>query len=102
MNEEEARALIDAYLLGEQRDRESVFRKLATWTTDIEAAMPILRAIVMVGSRAADESLMALRLILGGRPVNDEAVASIRKAVTALRQGDASARDRYFAVMKAA
>jgi hypothetical protein len=100
MSREEIEALIDEYLLGDQTDRESVFRKIAGWHTEIESAVPIVRAIALVGSRAADESLMALRFSLSGRPVSDQAIREIKAAVAATRQGEIAGRDRYFAAIK--
>lgn len=100
MSREEVEALIDGYLLGDQTDRESVFRKIAGWHTEIESAAPILRAIALVGSRAADESLMALRLSLSGRSVSDQAVKELKAATSAIRHGEVAGRDRYFALLK--
>jgi hypothetical protein len=102
MSREEVEALIDGYLLGDQTDRESVFRKIAGWHTEIESAAPILRAIALVGSRAADESLMALRLSLSGHPVSDQAVKELKAATAAIRHGEVAGRDRYFASLKGA
>ena len=100
MEREEVEALIDGYFLGDQTDRETVFRKIAGWRTEVESAVPIVRAIALVGSRAADESLMALRLSLSGRPVSDQAVKDLKAAVAAIRQGEIAGRDRYFSAIK--
>jgi hypothetical protein len=99
MNREEVQALIDGYFLGDLADRELVFRKIAGWRTEIESAVPIVRAIALVGSRAADESLMALRLGLSGRPVSDRTVKELKAAIAAIRQGEVAGRDRYLAVL---
>jgi hypothetical protein len=100
MSREEVETLIDGYLLGDRADRESVFRKIAGWRTEVESAVPIVRAIALIGSRAADESLMALRLSLSGRPVSDQKVKELKGAVAAIRQGEAAGRDRYLAALE--
>ena len=101
MTSEEAKALIDAYLLGERSDRERVFSQLTTLQSEKEAALPILRAIALIGARAADESLMALRLALGTSPTSDKAIREIRSALADLSKGNASGRERYLAIVGA-
>lgn len=95
MNRDEVNALIDAYLLGDRTDREQVYAQIARFQPDVEAAVPIVRAIALVGSRAADESLMALRLALSSLPTSDDSVLAVRSAVADIRNGKAGARERY-------
>ena len=99
MSREEANALIDAYLLGERDDREYIFAQIAGFRPEEEAAVPIVRAIALVGSRAADESLMALRLTLSSRAASDDSVRAVRSALVDLRNGTAGARERYLAAV---
>lgn len=80
--------LLDAYFLGTKLDRSSVFAQVATWKPDIEEAAPIVRAIALVGARAADESLMALRLLLAGHAALDERVMRLRTFIALAAKGD--------------
>jgi hypothetical protein len=50
-------------------------------------------------AEVADEALMALRLALAGRTIDDDAVRNLRTLVAAARTGDASARDAYLAAL---
>lgn len=101
MNRDETKAVIDTYLLGENRNREHVFSRVAVWQPDIAAAGPIVRAITLVGARAADESLIALRLILAGREAEDGLVAALRAHARQAAAGDAAARAKYFGLLEA-
>jgi len=88
-------ALIDAYLVGDERDRASVFAKIGAWTCDVEEAAPIVRAIALIGPRAADESLIALRLVVDGKAATDERIGELRGIVKKAMAGDAEARSTY-------
>ncbi len=101
MTSAEAATLIDAYFLGTERNRDAVFSQLGAWSPEIPSAVALVRAIAQVGSRAADESLMALRAVLAGHPPSDNAVQIIKRAVQALRTGEAQARAQYEAAVAA-
>jgi hypothetical protein len=88
-------ALIDSYLVGDERDRAGVFAKIGAWTCDVEQAAPIVRAIALIGPRAADESLIALRLVVDGKTVTDERIVELRAIVKKAIAGDAEARLAY-------
>jgi hypothetical protein len=64
-------------------------------------AQPFYRALETVGARAADEALLALRLVLAGRAPDDDAVRALREARTKARAGDASARAAYLSAVGA-
>ena len=88
-------ALIDRFLLGEEPDRAAVFAQVATWEPEQEAASPIVRAIKLIGDRAANESLMALRIIIAGHPLEDEHLHALRSILKRHSDGDTTARQAY-------
>ena len=92
-------SLLDAYFLGDERDRKGVFAKVAAWQPDLQSAEPIVRAINLVGSRAADESLIALRLILQGHPLEDDRVLQLRTIIQLIASGDSTGRAQYLDLM---
>ena len=63
----------------------------------VAAAQAFYRALDLLGARVADEALIALRLALAGRPVDDDGVRRMRDLVAAARAGDAGARTAYLA-----
>jgi hypothetical protein len=95
MTRQEISTSIDRYLLGESRDRALLFGQIGGWQPDLPAAAPIVRAIAMIGARAADESVIALRLILAGRLTDDAAVTTLRNDARLAAKGDTAARERY-------
>ncbi len=64
-------------------------------------AQPFYRALEAVGVRAADEALLALRLVLGGNAATDETIVAARAARAQAKSGEPEARERYFDVMGA-
>jgi hypothetical protein len=91
---------IDGYLLdGSPAKAEAIARVLADRSQQ-PAAAPFYRALDVVGARAADESLIALRLVLAGHPADDDAIRRIRAILTRVRAGDAAARAAYAAEME--
>jgi hypothetical protein len=88
---------IDGYLLdGRPTKGEAIAAALADRSDDPKA-QPFYRALAAVGERAADEALIALRLVLAGKPADDVSVVRLRAAVRASKGGDAAARARYTA-----
>ncbi len=95
---------IDRYLLGEPISKAGVIADLLARRSPLPAAAPFYRALEAVGTRAADEALIALRLVLAGFPPSDERVRRLRtltaiarasanddrKALTKLRRRDAA------------
>jgi hypothetical protein len=66
----------------------------------IPAAQPFYRALELLGAKVADEALIALRLALAGRPVDDDGVRGLRGSLAAARTGDVAARAAYFAALE--
>jgi len=73
-----ARELVDRYLLGEAVSKPDVVTALLAERSADAAAEPFYRALEAVGTRAADEAFVALRLVLAGRSANDAAVRRLR------------------------
>jgi hypothetical protein len=59
-------------------------------------AQPFYHALETVGVRAADEALLALRLVLGGKAAVDETIVAARGARAEVKRGEPAARERYF------
>ncbi|MBD5657143.1 MAG: hypothetical protein IAI50_18485 [Candidatus Eremiobacteraeota bacterium] len=70
--------LIDRYLLGEPVSKPDVVAALLAERSTSPDAEPFYRAFEAVGTRAADEAFIALRLVLAGRPADDGAVRRLR------------------------
>jgi len=86
---------LDGYLLdGDPSKAEAIAAALRMRTGDARA-QPFYRALEAVGARAADEALLALRLILGGKAADDESIVAARAARAAVKDGGPEARERY-------
>lgn len=86
---------LDGYLLdGHPSKAEAIAAALRMRTGDARA-QPFYRALEAVGARAADEALLALRLILGGKAADDESIVAARAARAAVKDGRPEARERY-------
>jgi len=82
---------LDGYLLDGQPDKaETIAVLLAGRITD-ERAAPFYRALEAIGVRAADEALVALRLVLAGRAPEDGAIRRLRGLAALARARDAKA-----------
>jgi len=93
---------IDGYLLdGRPAKAEAIASALAERSAN-PAAAPFYRALDVVGARAADESLIALRLVLAGRAVDDDAIRRVRAILGRVHAGDGDARAAYAAEMEPA
>ncbi|GAC1501944.1 MAG: hypothetical protein NVS1B14_06540 [Vulcanimicrobiaceae bacterium] len=79
--------LLDDYLLGGPASKASVIAALLAERSTAPGAAPFYRALEAVGPRVADEALMALRLVLGGRPADDDGVARLRELIRRVRAG---------------
>jgi hypothetical protein len=89
---------IDGYLLdGRPAKGEAIAIVLRDRVT-AERALPFYRALEAVGTRAADEALIALRLVIAGKAPEDAAVRRLR-GLAALARGvpDSTARADVFA-----
>ncbi|MGH7708560.1 MAG: hypothetical protein ACREM6_11645 [Vulcanimicrobiaceae bacterium] len=89
--------IVDRYLLGEARDKAAVVAALLADPSSLPAAAPFYRGLQAVGARAADEALIALRLVLAGREPTDDAVRRLRAVCARARSSldGASARAEY-------
>jgi hypothetical protein len=86
---------LDGYLLdGIPSKAEAIAAALRDRSPD-PRAQPFYRALEMVGVRAADEALLALRIVLGGGSATDEAVVAARTARANAKTGGAAARAAY-------
>ena len=87
---------IDGYLLdGSPTKAAAITAALAERATVPPAAEPFYRALDAIGVRAADEALIALRLVLCEKAPDDEAVRHLRDLISRARRGDAAARATY-------
>jgi ribose 1,5-bisphosphokinase PhnN len=96
--------LVDGYLLGEPISKAAVIDAFLSERSPLPAAAPFYRALEAVGVRAADEALLALRLVLSGREPTDDRVRRLRalsgvaraatngdgRALAAIRKRDAA------------
>ncbi|MFZ1125800.1 MAG: hypothetical protein WAN59_11745, partial [Candidatus Baltobacteraceae bacterium] len=69
---------IDRYLLGEPVSKPAAIAATLADRSSEPAAAPFYRALEAVGPRAADEALVALRLVLAGQAPSDAAVRHLR------------------------
>jgi hypothetical protein len=93
---------IDGYLLdGRPSKDEAVAAVLADRQT-APGAQAFYRALDLLGSKVADEALIALRLALAGRPVDDDGVRGLRAQIIAAKAGDAAARAAYLQMLETA
>ena len=91
--------LLDRYLLSAEGSKASLVEALLQRPSDDPAAAPFYRALRHIGGRAADEALIALRLVLAGKEPDDAKVRVVRDYVKRSRAGGAdatSAREAYF------
>lgn len=92
---------LDGYLLdGAPRKQDAIAAVLRARSAD-PRAQPFYRALETVGARAADEALLALRLVLAGKAPDDDAVRALREARAKVQAGDPSARTAYLAAVGA-
>jgi hypothetical protein len=93
---------IDGYLLGGDPPKARAIEAVLKARSSDPKAAPFYRAFEAVGARAADEALIALRLILAGLETDDAAVAKLRALVKTARAGGApadEARAAYAAML---
>lgn len=90
---------IDGYLLDGHPEKAEAIAAVLAERSDAPAAAPFYRALDIVGAKAADESLIALRLVLAGHHADDDAIRRVRAILARVRAGDAAARAAYDAEM---
>ncbi len=81
--------VVDGYLLGRGGAKGDVVAALLASRSELPAAAPFYRALEAVGVRAADEAFIALRLVLAGHALDDDAVRRLR-AVALLARASAT------------
>lgn len=84
--------MIDGYLLGDPVSKAAAVSALLAERRDIPAAAPFYRALEAVGARAADEALIALRLVLAGKAPEDDRVRRLRALVADARRAKGAER----------
>ena len=90
---------LDGYLLEGRGSKAELIEALLRERSPLEEAAPFYRALAILGAKAADEALMALRLVLAGKPAADESIRHMRQDVKTAREGGPlaqQARDDYF------
>jgi hypothetical protein len=86
---------LDGYLLdGTPTKAEAIAAALRTRSDD-PRAQPFYRALEALGPRAADEALLALRLVLAGKGTEDDAIRGLREARARAKAGDETGRTAY-------
>jgi hypothetical protein len=86
---------LDGYLLdGSPGKADAIAAALRQRSPDPKA-QPFYRALETVGARAADEALLALRVILGGNAADDETIVAARAARARVKAGEPGAREAY-------
>jgi hypothetical protein len=88
---------IDGYLLDGRPGKAEAIAAALRDRAPAPGALPFYRALEAVGPRAADEALVALRLVIAGKPPDDEAVRRLRGLAALARGSDPSAQARAFA-----
>jgi hypothetical protein len=88
---------LDGYLLDGRPGKDEAVAAVLADRSPIAAAQPFYRALEALGSKVADEALMALRLALAGSTIDDDGVRLLRDQLAAARRGDAAARKAYLA-----
>jgi hypothetical protein len=88
---------IDGYLLDGRPSKAAAIAAALGQRIPAERAQPFYRALEAVGDRAADEALIALRLVIADKPADDDAVRRLRALAMLARAADAAARDAAFA-----
>ncbi len=75
---QKARGLVDDYLLGEPVSKPVMIAALLADRSPEPAAAAFYRALEAIGVRAADEAIVALRLVLAGKQPSDGTVRRLR------------------------
>jgi hypothetical protein len=88
---------IDGYLLDGRPAKSEAIAAALRDRVPTDAALPFYRAFEAVGERAADEALIALRLVIAGKPPDDDAVRRLRGLAALARHADRAAQAQAFA-----
>ena len=77
--------LLDRYLLDEKPPKAQVVKELLKNRYDVPGAAAFYHGIEMLGPKTPDLTLIALRLLLAGKPADDVHVVRIRQLVDRAR-----------------
>ena len=83
--------LLDSYLLEGRPGKDEVVAALLAERPGGAAAAPFYEGLKILGSRAPDVSLIALRLVLAGKKADDQSVRRFRAIVERARKGGEAA-----------
>jgi len=86
---------LDGYLLDGSPGKADAIAAALRERSPEPKAQPFYRALQTVGARAADEALIALRLVLGGNTPDDETIVAARTARARVKAGEPGAREAY-------
>ena len=86
---------LDGYLLdGRPSKADAIAAALRDRSAEAKA-QPFYRALEALGVRAADDALLALRVVLGGNQADDAAIVAARAARAAVKSDQPGAREAY-------
>jgi hypothetical protein len=86
---------LDGYLLDGVPGKAEAIAAALRERSDDPKAQPFYRALQAVGVRAADEALLALRIVLGGGTPDDATIIAARDARRRVKAGEEAARESY-------
>ena len=79
--------LLDRYLLDGSPEKGEVVRRLLEHPSEAANARPFYEGMRLLGPRTPDLTLIALRIVLGGRKADDATVVQLRSLVERARKG---------------
>ncbi len=91
---------LDDYLLDKRGNKADVIAGLLAERSEDPQAAPFYRALEILGAKAADEALIALRLVLAGKAAADDAIRRLRQNVATSRSGGEGAEQARAAYKK--
>lgn len=92
--------LLDRYLLEGAPSKAQVVEDVLKKRADVPGAAPFYQGIRMLGPKTPDLTLIALRLVLAGKPADDEHVVRLRDLSERARAKGADAQSAVDAFYK--
>ena len=86
---------LDGYLLDGRPSKADAIAAALRDRSAAAKAQPFYRALEALGARAADDALLALRVVLGGNQADDAAIVAARAARAAVKSNEPGAREAY-------
>ena len=86
---------LDGYLLDGRPSKADAIAAALRERSEEPRAQPFYRALEALGARAADEALLALRVVLGGKAADDATIVAARAARAAVKSGAPGASESY-------